>query len=310
MDSLRKHQAQSLQKPEAATAAMAVLFCVLVVLLSGCQSSPESVASSATPAPILTATATVTATPQPTPTPSGCQETTGRLEAQELPPGLASYPIPFQVYLPPCYDRRSGSYPLLVLLHGQSDSSDLWLRMGIQSLADDLIANGELPPFVIVMPTEAYYLQDFLDSVFGQALTGELLPWVENHYAVSTDRACRAIGGISRGAAWAALLGIENWQGFGAIGAHSVPNAPYSEPRLKILLDAISPGDVPRIWLDTGTQDRYRKSAREFDELLTRRGVEHEWYLNEGAHNEEYWQAHLADYLRWYAFPWRECAGP
>jgi len=64
---------------------------------------------------------------------------------------------------------------------------------------------------------------------------------------------------------------------------------------------------VPRFWIDTGDSDRYRKSAKEFEELLTRRGVPHEWHLNEGAHEEAYWQAHLEDYLYWYALPWWGC---
>ena len=259
------------------------------------------------PAPSATPTMIATRTPLPSATPAGCHESTGRMEWHELPEGAAPYMIPFHVYLPPCYDPQGEPYPLLVLLHGQSDTSELWIRMGIQSLADDLIVSGEVPPFVILMPTEAYYLQDFLESVFGQALFVDLLPWVENEYAVSTDRNCRALGGISRGAAWSALLGIENWENFSAIGTHSVPNAPYSEVRLKFLLDDIPSDSVPRFWMDTGDLDRYRKSAKEFEELLTRRGVPHEWHLNEGAHEEAYWQAHLEDYLRWYASPWWGC---
>ena len=121
------------------------------------------------PVPFATATVTVTPPPLPSATPASCQETTGRMEWHELPASAAPYTIPFYVYLPPCYDPQEGSYPLLVLLHGQSDTGELWMRMGIQSLADELIASGDLPPFVILMPTEAYYLQDFLESVFGQA---------------------------------------------------------------------------------------------------------------------------------------------
>jgi enterochelin esterase-like enzyme len=229
------------------------------------------------------------------------------MEWHELPAGAAPYRIPFHIYLPPCYDPQEGPYPLLVLLHGQSDTGELWMRMGIQPLADDLINNGEVPPFVILMPTEAYYLQDFFESVFDQALISDLLPWMDANYAVSTDRNCRALGGISRGAAWAAMLGMENWEQFAFIGTHSVPNAPYSEFRLKFLLEDIPAGSVPRIWLDTGENDRYRKPASELEELLSRNDVPHEWHLNEGAHNEEYWQAHLEDYLRWYASPWWGC---
>ena len=61
-----------------------------------------------------------------------------------------------------------------------------------------------------------------------------MLPLMDANYAVSTDRNCRALGGISRGAAWSAMLGVENWEEFAAIGTHSVPNAPFSEVRLEV----------------------------------------------------------------------------
>jgi len=292
-----------------AAARVAVLFCALAVAVAACKAPAVVIVptDTATPFPITTATKTATPLPQPSPTPAGCQDTTGRIVWHELPTGTAPYSIPFYVYLPPCYDMQEGRYPLLTLLHGQSDSSEMWLRMGIQEKADALIANEEASPFIILMPTEAYYLQDYLDSVFGQALFADLLPWMEANYVVSTDRECRALGGISRGAAWAALLGMENWEQFAAIGTHSVPNAPYSEVRLKFLLEDIPAGSVPVIWMDTGENDRYRKSASEFEALLGRYDVPHEWHLNEGAHNEAYWQANLEEYIRWYTAPWWEC---
>lgn len=31
----------------------------------------------------------------------------------------------------------------------------------------------------------------------------------------------------------------------------------------------------------------------------------HEWRLYNGAHTEEYWRAHVEEYIEWYAVQWR-----
>ena len=101
----------------------------------------------------------------------------------------------------------------------------IWQELGIQEIADQLIRDKETPPFVIVMPREEYFLQEFKESEFDNALIEVLLPDIAERYSTSPYRTCRAIGGISRGASWAMELGWTHWKEFGAIGAHSVPNA-------------------------------------------------------------------------------------
>jgi hypothetical protein len=33
-------------------------------------------------------------------------------------------------------------------------------------------------------------------------------------------------------------------------------------------------------------------------------GLTHEWHLYSGAHTEEYWSAHVEEYIQWYAEGW------
>ncbi len=68
------------------------------------------------------------------------------------------------------------------------------------------------------MPYEEYSLEDPADSSFGKLITQGLLPWLDQHYNTCTERACRAIGGMSRGAAWAVRLGFTDWKDFGEVG--------------------------------------------------------------------------------------------
>ena len=56
--------------------------------------------------------------------------------------------------------------------------------------------------------------------------------------------------------------------------------------------------------MDIGDTDVYRQYAEAFHNALLEQGVPHEWYLNSGAHENAYWQAHLEVYMRWYTIAW------
>ena len=212
-----------------------------------------------------------------------------------------STPLNARIHLPPCYDASGKTrYPVLYLLHGQTYHSDQWERLGAFSAADELFSTGTLP-FLIVLPDEEDTYANPYKSPFGAALTGPLVDQVDKSYPTCAERGCRAIGGLSRGASWAVYLGLKSWGEFGIIGAHSSPPFFYMDVLLPDLLKSIPPGQTPRMYFDIGYQDPYRPEATAFETLLNRYGVPHEWYLNEGNHNEAYWTAHTPTYLAWYA---------
>jgi enterochelin esterase-like enzyme len=270
---------------------------------------PTASAVVATPtAPIVKAT---TSTPTQLPSPSAspvnpeiCSVQSGQIEHQSLSTGLLPQPLEFGVYLPPCYTSQlEHHYPVLYLMHGQTFTDDQWVRLGITTLADRLISAGEIPPLLIVMPRENNWPQPD-DTNFGKTVTDALLPWIDSHYRTIPERSSRAIGGVSRGAAWAVHLGLSRWQLFGAIGAHSLPIFWTDSEQITRWLDAIPVGAVPRIYLDIGKNDADLASAIEFENLINARGIPHEWYIRPGYHGEVYWQAHIEEYLRWYAAQW------
>jgi enterochelin esterase-like enzyme len=214
-------------------------------------------------------------------------------------------PLQVQVFLPPCYQAAQNSeYPLLVLLHGQGYSSQQWIDLGIQQKASRLMAGGEIPPFVIAMPQEDYFLLDVTQSAFGPAVVNTMLPRLQQGFKVCKTRLCTAIGGISHGAVWAVLLGLQNGNIFGSIGAHSMPANPFPEYYLKDLLAAMP--DKPRFYMDSGRSDMYLPDAVRFENSLNNIRLPHLWVLQDGEHNDAYWQAHVEDYLHWYAVPWNK----
>jgi enterochelin esterase-like enzyme len=241
-----------------------------------------------------------------TPQPPECLVQGGRIEISSLRSSRLPLPMEYRVYLPPCYDEQPDQrYPVLYLIHGQNYNEDQWDRLGVDETASRLQAKGKLPAFIIVMPRDRYW-EEPEDSQFDEVFIDELMPRIAQEYRTREEREQRAIGGLSRGAAWAVHLGLTYPDIFGSLGAHSLPVFWSDAARLRSRLDEIPRPLLPRIYLDIGDQDRppILKSAIWFESLLGEKAISHEWHLFPGFHEEAYWQAHLQDYLSWYAAEW------
>lgn len=256
----------------------------------------------ALPTQIASVETSPTVTPKPV-----CWNVNGRIEKGMQTTPLLRQPLEYRVYLPPCYDQQPDRrYPVLYLIHGQSYTDDQWERLGAGKTADDLISNGNIPPFIIVMPRDRIWEQPTVDQ-FGEAVVQALLPYIDQTYRTLASRKYRAIGGLSRGAGWAIHLGLSHWALFGAIGAHSLPVFWSDTAHIAAWLDTIPFELLPRIYIDIGDKDRppILASAIWFEQLLTRKGIPHEWHLFSGYHEEAYWKAHVEQYLRWYSLEWQ-----
>jgi enterochelin esterase-like enzyme len=284
------------------------VFCVLgVFLFSACTPQP---AQSAPPSPEPSAVATSssvhpTAIPSQPPTPAAdpsCTQQTGQeASIQVEAPGLVN-PLKARIHLPPCYNPAvSTRYPVLYLLHGQGFTSDQWERLGAPQILDRLAAAGEIQPLLLVLPEETDTTINPFESAFGPALIDALIPAIDKAYPTCARRECRAIGGLSRGASWAVYLAFSHPDRFAAAGAHSFPPFNGLDQRLPRLIADLPPGQPLAIYIDIGVKDPYRSPASAFESLLNQADVPHEWYLNQGSHDEAYWSAHVEEYLRWYA---------
>ena len=265
-------------------------------------------ATTSAPAAAPSPTETLIPAPSPTPTqtPLACWQAGGRFERQRLEADYLHHPLDFRIYLPPCYDEQpERAYPILYLFHGQSYTDDQWERLGAGETASRLIAQGEVAPFLIVMPRDREWTLSDEDPL-GRAFMELLLPWVDEHYRTLPERSGRAVGGLSRGAGWAVHFGLRYWQDFGAIGAHSPALFWNDGPTTVKLLDSIPAGELPRVWIDLGARDEKEilESANWFESQLAKRNIPHEWHLFTGYHEEEYWSSHVEQYLRWYTEDW------
>lgn len=247
-----------------------------------------------------------TPAPQQTMTPEAgtCSEDEGTLLNFSLSSRVLSRPLSGSLYLPPCYDaQRPGGYPVLYLLHGIYETDHQWVDLELPQQVDSLLAGGEIPPLLIVMPREENW-ETPPRNRFGEAVVQDLIPWVDENYHTSPEREKRAVGGVSRGGNWALRLGLLSWDKFGAVGVHSAPLFYGDVRKIEDWVEQVPAGNLPLFYLDIGEDDQQGEYVREVEEEFNRLGVVHAWHLFPGLHNNDYWRAHLADYLRWYTRNW------
>lgn len=284
------------------------------------------VTSPATPTvlPTDTPTATVTRTPSPTPTPDytdtptpfPCEAETGQIiDITENRSPLAGENLRYRVYVPPCYFESQRRFPLVILLHGLSYREQQWEDLGLIDSLDQGIRLGAAAPMIVVMPwmgTIGQLNQFPPDPSYETVILEELLVDVERDFCTIRDREFRAIGGISRGGFWAFSIALRHPDVFASVGGHSAyfPNnineIPPAFNPLEIALNSTFLKDADlRMYLDNGGSDSSGPSQQTFSNRLSARGIPHTYVIHPiGEHNNEYWSAHVSEYIEFYGEDW------
>lgn len=279
---------------------------------------PPTLTNTATATVTLTpqATATVTASPSPTPTSTPtltltptialtpyCQEPGGLVIPENVDSAILGYKVAMRVYLPPCYkDFPERQFPVLYLIHGLNQNERSWNEVGADKTAAVMIAKGQLPPFIIVMPEEK--AQQETSNDFAKVFVNEIVPYTDVHYRTKPNRLYRAIGGLSRGGGWAINIGFQNPDKFGAVGLHSAAIFYGDDAKLVSWIKAVPPGLMPRVYLDIGEEDILLESVKWVHFVFTQQGVRHDYFINKGTHTISYWRDNLPAYLKWYTTGW------
>jgi len=132
------------------------------------------------------------------------------------------------VYTPPGYESRNDKYPVFYLLHGAGDSDDAWSSVGRAGfILDNLIADKKARPMIVVMP--AGHTRRGTAGVGGRTGTEEfvsdfntdVMPYIEKHYRVLTDRANTAIAGLSMGGNHTLQVAFPRLDRFAYVGVYS-----------------------------------------------------------------------------------------
>lgn len=111
------------------------------------------------------------------------------------------------VYTPPGYDSKSKKkYPVLYLQHGWGEDETAWSNQGRANLImDNMIADGKIEPFIIVMTygmtNEIKFggLRNFKIEPFQTVLIDELIPYIDANFRTVAKSSHRAMAGLSMG---------------------------------------------------------------------------------------------------------------
>jgi enterochelin esterase-like enzyme len=213
------------------------------------------------------------------------------------------------IYTPPGYEKDSARYPVFYLLHGAGDSDDSWSTVGRAGfIMDNLIAAGKAKRMIVVMPA-GHVDRNFVwgdhrtinVGQFERDFTSELLPFVEAHYRVGTDRNQRAIAGLSMGGLQTLNIFAADPNRFAYVGVFSSGwiqgIADDAESQFRAGLDdANAKKGLKLVWFATGTDDFLMPSTRKTLEILKSHGFQPEFHESAGGHTWQNWQDYLRDF--------------
>lgn len=187
---------------------------------------------------------------------------------------------PAYVYTPPDYHKDTTKrYPVLYLQHGWGENEYAWWNQGRANLImDNLIAEGKVRPFLIVM---TYGLTNegpgpgarrgtgtnapargpggggnpfaAAAEAFEKVLLGELIPYVDANFRTLTDQPNRAMAGLSMGGAETKIITLKNLDKFSHIGLFSggvittndVNNTPGFREKVKVVFASCGSKENP-----------------------------------------------------------------
>ena len=269
------------------------------------------------PTPVIPLGKPGTAAPA-TPT---CTDSSGLINLETISTTVLVEKLIVDVYTPPCYrsDGDSKRLPMLVLLQGLGLQQNQWLDIGVASAADNLIASKKIPPFIMVIPRTDEDANDNSKFVYSSGgadswedyVIRDVLPTIYEKYYVRYDSAGRGIGGISRGGYWSLEIGMRHPEEFGSIGGHSpaisndmLIGVPEGFNMISMLGN---PDDArgQRFYLDAGDEDPMQYAIEQLGQEFNADKIENTVKVNKGGHVDAYWQAHVAEYLEFYAAAWK-----
>ncbi|MGE5430578.1 MAG: alpha/beta hydrolase [Syntrophomonadaceae bacterium] len=222
------------------------------------------------------------------------------------------------VFLPGGY-THSGSYPLLIMLHGWSGNYKQWddITGGLQKYADKY-------QFIIVCP-DGFYDSWYVDSPinpksrFETFLTQEFLPDIKSKYGI--DESNIFITGLSMGGHGAMLMllkhpdvfrsagsssGIlditefpDRWSMLNALGKYTEKPENWEKNTDISLLSNIK-GLDKEIIFDCGTEDFAYNVNKKFNEKCIDLKVKATFISQPGSHNRQYWSKTIENHLRFF----------
>ncbi len=259
------------------------------------------------------------------------------LEERTVKSSVLNKQVRYTIYLPADYEYSERTYPVVYLLHGFTDDNTGWLQFGeINRFADVAIADGTIPPMIIVMPNgdSSFYINSYDGKEkYEDFFIKEFMPFIEKTYRIKAEKRYRGIAGLSMGgygtliyslkypelfAAAAPLSAAifddssvvnmpgENWEFIlGPLFGRGLKNKErlsksFLDNSIFHIIQSKSTDELKkmRYWIDCGDDDFLSKANCELHIALLDKHVPHEFRMRDGAHNWTYWRTGIVDALK------------
>ncbi|MEN0055831.1 MAG: alpha/beta hydrolase-fold protein [Mucilaginibacter sp.] len=267
------------------------------------------------------------------------------IEEQNIKSDILGHNVKYAIYLPADYETSNRSYPVVYLLHGFGDDHTGWLEFGeINRYADKAIAEGKIPPMIIVMPDAqiSWYINSFDGKQkYEDFFFKEFMPDIEHEFRIKASKKYRGVAGLSMGGFGTLVYSLKHPELFSAAAALSaavrsdedfmaIPDARWAEtysqamgPNLKgrerlnstwqsnSVLGLVQNKTTDelkqvRYWIDCGDDDPLSKGNSLLHIALTEKKVPHEFRIRDGAHNWTYWRTGITDALEFIGDSFRQ----
>jgi enterochelin esterase-like enzyme len=220
-----------------------------------------------------------------------------------------------RVYTPPGYSTNR-KYPVLYLLHGIGGTDTEWTEAcHANVILDNLLAEGKVQPMVMVFPDgnssrtvadldaggrgagaggggRGGMNMDAWLTPFENDLLKDIIPYIDSHYSVYTDRDHRALAGLSMGGGQTLNIGLVHPETFAFVGGFS--SAPDTKQPPSVLVpDPSVPKQLKLVWLGCGNKDNLIRISQAVHNYLKENGVPHIWHVDGNAHDNTEWDNNL-----------------
>lgn len=223
-----------------------------------------------------------------------------------------------------CQQHSVKNLPVLFLLHGLSDDHRSWVEKGtVKTVADRLLASGEIQAMVIVTPCAGgANVHETWNGYFNMPgwtyedfFFEELLPYIEQKYHCGGTQQRRAIAGLSMGGGGSVVYAQRHPEMFAAVYAMSgwLHNDSLKHtPRGKLefvmqsvhdysAVDFLTHPDRDRVeklcgvkwFVDCGDDDFLFSVNIDFYRAMRRLHIPCELRVRDGGHDWEYWHTAL-----------------
>lgn len=222
------------------------------------------------------------------------------------------------IYTPPGYENDSGKYPVFYLLHGAMDCDDSWTSVGRAGfILDNLIAEHKAKPMLMVMPaghtTTTFSMpRPGARDEFSEDFVTDIMPYVESHYRVLTDRSHRAMAGLSMGGMQTLNIAMSHLGKFAYLGVFSSgifapgrpgspgvrpgPSPEWEQEHAAMLDDASLKPGLKILWVSTGSEDFVLPTTKATLDVLKKHGFAPTFEQSPGGHTWINWRNYLVEF--------------